>query len=118
MRLGLVIALAGCMHAGGAGGSGGFRVSYAEQPAKVGRHYQVKPSADCTHDDGSEARWATTGATVTSGELPPGVAIEDGALNGTPTKPGTYRAQITVTGVTCASKPMPDQHVDVTITVR
>ena len=91
---------------------------YPDQPAKVGKHYQVKPSADCTHEDGSEARWATTGASVESGELPPGVSIEDGALNGTPTKPGTYHARLAVTGVTCASKPQPDQHVDVTVTVR
>lgn len=119
MRWIAFVVVAACTPAGGGGaGSGGFRVFYPDQPAKVGKHFQVKPAADCKHDDGSDARWATGGANVESGDLPPGVGIEDGALNGTPSKPGTYHAKIAVTNVTCASKPMPDQHVDVTITVR
>ncbi len=108
--------LVACTPAGGAGG--GFRVFYPDSPAKVGKHYQVKPSADCKRDDGSDARWTTGGASVESGALPPGLELEDGAINGAPTKAGTYNARIAVTGVTCGGKTLPDQHVDVSITVR
>jgi hypothetical protein len=118
-----VIALAACTPAatgggGSSGGGGGFRVFYPDAKAKIGKHYQVKPAAECKRDDGSDARWTSGAARVESGALPPGVEIEDGALNGAPTKAGTYNARIAVTGVTCAGKAMDDQHVDVTITVR
>lgn len=91
---------------------------YPDSPAKVGKHYQVKPEADCKRDDGSDARWTSGGVNVESGALPPGLEIEDGAINGAPTKAGSYRARIAVSGVTCAGKPLPDQHVDVSITVK
>ena len=96
-----------------------FQVSYpnaAAARAKVGKPFYAKPEARCVYDNGREARWAITGAHVVSGELPPGVAIEDGALTGTPTKPGTYSARVQLSGVTCAGKPYPDQTADVTIT--
>jgi hypothetical protein len=112
------VIVAACTPAGGAAGSGGFRVFYPESPAKVGKHYQVKPSAECKRDDGSDARWTTGGASVESGALPPGLELEDGAINGSPTKPGTYSARVAVSGVTCAGKALPDQHVDVSITVK
>ena len=102
-----------------AGGTAAFAVSYPDAAAarvKVGARFYAKPSARCTHDDGSDARWAITGAHVVSGELPPGIAIEDGALTGTPSKAGDYTAQLAVTGVTCAGKPAADQTVDVHIT--
>ena len=116
----LVIALVACTPAGsgGAGGSGGFRVFYPEAPAKVGKHFQVKPAADCKRDDGNDARWTSAGASIESGALPPGLELEDGAINGAPTKPGSYSARIAVTGVTCAGKAVDDQHVDVSITVK
>jgi len=124
MKRWLVVMLAACTHASGAGGGpggdtgGGFRVFYPDTSAKVGKHFQAKPSADCKRDDGTDARWAATGARVASGELPPGLVIEDAAIGGVATKAGTYSAKITVTGVTCAGKPQPDQTVDVTIAVK
>ena len=111
-------ALAACAHGAAGGGSGGFRVFYPEQQARVHQHFEVRPAATCNYDDGREARWATTGAQVESGALPPGLAIEDGAINGVPAKAGTYHAQIAFAGVTCAGKQQPDQHVDVTLVVR
>jgi hypothetical protein len=121
----VIAALAACAHTGagggsggGGGGDGGFRVFYPDTKAKVGKHFQAKPSAECKREDGTDARWSSTGARVESGELAPGLVIEDAAIGGIATKPGTYSAKITVTGVTCAGKPQPDQTVDVTITVR
>jgi len=112
-----LIVLAACASAGSPD-AGGFRVFYPDQAAKVGKHFQVKPAANCKYDDGRDGRWATTGARVDSGDLPPGISIEDGALNGVPSKAGSYSAHITFAGVTCAGKQQGDQHVDVTLTVR
>ncbi|HTR55709.1 MAG TPA: hypothetical protein VMJ10_33765 [Kofleriaceae bacterium] len=109
--------LAACAHAGAADGNG-FGVAFPEQSAHVGKHFQVQPTATCRYEDGRDARWATTGARVESGQLPPGIAIEDGALNGVPTRPGTFHAQLVFAGVTCAGKQLGDQHVAVTVTVR
>lgn len=95
-----------------------FQVQYPAAPARLGKHFQVKPSATCRYDDGRDARWAITGARVDAGELPPGLVIEDGAIGGVPTKPGTYSAKIALTGVSCAGKALPDQVVDVTISAR
>jgi hypothetical protein len=112
-----------CACAGARGGSSAdarFAVSYPDQPyaAKTGKRFYAQARARCTHDDGRDARWTMTGARVASGALPPGVALEEGALTGTPTAAGTYRATITVAGNTCAGKAQPDQQLDVTITVR
>ena len=86
--------------------------------AKKGKRMQSKPAAACTYEDGREARWANTGASVEQGALAPGLVLEDGAIGGLPTEAGTFNATIKFGGVTCAGKPMGDQHVPVTITVR
>ena len=112
------IALAACAHAGPGSGSAGFRVFYPEQTARAGQHVELKPAADCNYDSGREARWTTTGAHVSTGALPPGVAIVDGALSGVPKQAGTFTATIVFEGVTCAGKPQPDQQVDVHVVVR
>jgi hypothetical protein len=99
---------------------GAFAVTYPDAAAlrmKIGGHVYAKPSARCTRDDGSEARWAISGAHVVSGGLPPGVTIEDGTITGAPTQAGEFGAQLAITGVTCASKSYADQTVDVRITV-
>jgi hypothetical protein len=113
MRIAWVVLFAACAHAGGSG----FRVFYATDTALAKTHYQVRPSADCKYEDGRDARWSVTGARVESGELPPGLALEDAAINGTPTTGGTFTAHLVLTGVECAGKELPDQHVDVKITV-
>ena len=111
--------LAACAHpGGGASGGGGFRVVYPDTQTKVGKHFQAKPSAECKYDNGNDARWAASGAKVASGDLPPGLTIEDAAIAGIPTKAGSYHVKLTVSGVTCAGKTLPDQDVDVAITVR
>jgi hypothetical protein len=117
--VGLGLVLFAC--AGASSGSAGFSIAYPEASdahTKVGKHFYAKPSAHCVHDNGLDARWATTGAHVVSGELPPGIAIEDGALTGTPTKAGQFSARIELAEVTCAGKPYPNQTVDVKISVR
>ncbi len=116
MRWILFVALASCGH-GAAASSGGFRVFYPNDTAMLHTHFQLKPSATCTYDDGREARWETTGARIESGKLPPGLDLEDAAINGTATATGTFHARVLLSGVTCAGKAQPDQHVDVTITV-
>ena len=55
---------------------------------------------------------------MTTGELPPGLAIEDGAITGTPKTPGSYHVQITFSGVTCAGKEIADPTIDVAIQIR
>jgi hypothetical protein len=111
--------VAGCAASAG-GGAATFRVDYpdaASAHTKVGAHVYAKPSARCVRDDGSEGRWAITGAHVVSGELPAGVKIEDGAITGKPTAAGDHHATIVLDGVTCNGKPYADQRVDVHITV-
>ena len=109
--------LVACTHAGAADPNA-FGVTFPDQGARVGKHFQIQPAATCHYEDGRDARWTTTGARVASGELPPGVAIEDGALNGVPTKAGAFHAQIVFAGVTCAGKQLGDQRVEITVTVR
>jgi len=116
-----IVLVAGCATAGRAGG-GGFRVFYPDAGtrgirAKVGARVQAKPAADCRNVEGIEARWSNTGAQVVGGELPPGLAIEDGAIAGAPTTAGTWRVTVKFTGVTCAAAPVADQTVDVAISV-
>ena len=55
---------------------------------------------------------------MTSGELPPGMHLEDGVIGGVPTQAGTFTAHIELTGVVCAGKPRDGQAVDVSITVK
>ena len=122
--LGLLAGLAGCPHRGsGAGGGGpeGFAITYpdaAHATAKTGSHFYAKPEGRCNYDDGREARWTMTSTHVVSGELPPGLTIEDGVIGGVPTKAGTYEARIELRGVMCAGKPYDGQTVDIAITVK
>jgi hypothetical protein len=109
-----LLLVAACAHTAS---PGGFRVSYPNDTALLHQHFQVKPQADCKRDDGSDARWAAAGARVDSGKLPPGLTIEDGAINGAPTATGSFKARVVLTGVTCAGKPIADTPVDVTINV-
>lgn len=124
-RLVLLLVLAACPPPKSGGMTGGFRVFYPDAESsprglviKVGARMQAKPAAqECKGADGGEGRWATTGARVTTGELPPGLVIEDGAIAGVPTTPGTYKATIRFSGVTCASTPTDDKLVHITIIV-
>ena len=125
MRISIACLLVACAHTGTTGGGGdtgggggGFRVFFHDSKAKVGKHFQAKPAAECRYDNGNDARWVIAGAKVESGTLPPGLAIEDGAINGVPTQAGTYSAKIEFSGVTCAGKQVDDQHVDITLTVK
>jgi hypothetical protein len=117
----IIAALVACGPRGGGGSdTATFHVAYPDATTartKVGARFYAKPAARCVREDGSDARWAIVGAHVTSGELPPGITIEDGALTGTPTKAGEYAATVSIGGVTCAGKPYPDQVADVHITV-
>jgi len=113
----MVLAAAACAHAGG-GGSAGFSIAYpGAGPGKVGKKYYAPATGECHYDNGRDARWAITGARVTSGELPAGLTLEDGAITGTPKEAGSYHAQITLSGVTCAGKELADQTVDVAISI-
>lgn len=113
-----LLVMAACAHAGG-GGSAAFSIAYPDAGAgKVGKKYYAKAVGQCHYDNGRDARWALTGAHVASGELPAGLTLEDGAITGTPKQAGSYHAQITLSGVTCGGKELPDQTVDVTIDVR
>jgi hypothetical protein len=116
----LAIALVACGAHANAPTTGGFRVFYpsAEAPLKVRARMQIKPAADCHYDDGRDGKWANTGAKVVAGELPPGLALEDGAIAGAPTQVGTWHVTIGFTGVTCAGQTQPDQRVDVDLVVR
>jgi hypothetical protein len=117
----LVIGCGGARATGGtAAESGGFRIAYPDAAiaGKTGKRFYAKPTTQCTYDNGRDAHWAITGAHIETGELPPGVTIEDGAITGTPTKTGEFNARILVTGISCAGKSYPDEHVDVKLVVR
>lgn len=110
---------------GGAGGGGdaSFTITYPDAPpegraTKVGKRFYAKPAARCLYDNGNEARWTIGGARVTSGELPPGLTLEDGQIGGVPTTPGTYRFHIEFSNVMCAGTPYEGQGVDGQITVK
>jgi hypothetical protein len=113
----ILVVVAACAHA--SSGPAGFSIAYPDATtAKLGKKLYAQPAGQCRYENGRDARWAITGARVTSGALPPGVSIEDGALTGTPTKAGDYHAQVAFTGVTCAGKDLADQTIDVAIRVR
>src|SRR5678816_3962389 len=120
----LLIVCAGCLHgAAGGGGEGDatFSVTYpdaAGATAKVGKRFYAKPNARCLYENGREARWSMGGAKVASGELPPGLTLEDGVIGGVPTKAGSYQAHIALSNVLCAGKPYQDQGADVHIDVK
>ena len=86
--------------------------------AKSGKRFYAKPEGRCLYDNGREARWTIGGARVTTGELPPGLTLEDGVIGGVPTQAGTYRFHIEFSNVMCAGKPYEGQAVDVQITVK
>jgi hypothetical protein len=118
--------------AGGASGGGGggedegpttFSISYPDAPptgraVKSGKRFYAKPIARCVYENGREARWTIGGARVDSGELPPGLTLEDGVIGGVPTKPGTYSFKVAFSNVMCAGKPYEGQGADVQITVK
>lgn len=124
IRAALLLALLGaCPGPKSPGGDAAFRVFYPDAGAKglagkVGARMQAKPAATCTYPDGREARWVNTGASVEQGALPPGLVLEDGAIGGIPTEAGAFSLTIKFAGVTCAGKPMGDQHVSLALTVR
>ena len=108
--------------AGSAGGESTFSIRYPDAPpegtsAKVGKRFYAKPEGRCLYENGREARWTIGGARVTSGELPPGLTLEDGVIGGVPKQPGTYRFHIEFANVMCAGTPYDGQAVDVQITV-
>jgi hypothetical protein len=108
---------------GGAGGDATFSITYPDAPpsgawAKTGKRFYAKPEGRCLYDNGREARWTIGGARVASGELPPGLTLEDGVIGGVPTKPGTYTFHVEFSSVMCAGKSSVGQAVDVSITVK
>lgn len=124
----LVVCVA-CARGTGAGGGGGgegeatFSITYPDAPpqgavAKTGKRFYAKPVGRCLYENGHEARWTIGGARVTSGELPPGLTIEDGQIGGVPTKTGTYQFHIEFSNVMCAGKAYEGQAVDGQITVK
>jgi Putative Ig domain len=94
-------------------------VSYPDAAsARVGHAFHAAPAARCEYGDGRPSEWATTGAAVAAGSLPPGIKLDEGALTGTPTQAGTYEATIEFHGVACGGKPFPDQRATVHLIVR
>jgi hypothetical protein len=116
--------LAACPGPGGAsrGDTATFRVFYPDAPAggfqaKVGKRFQIKPVAQCVYDNGRDGKWSMTGARVDAGKLPPGLALEDGAIGGLPTEAGEWALTIRFAGASCAGKSHDAPAVDVKIVV-
>jgi|SRR6185436_1177481 len=121
-----LIAIAAACAGRGAGPQGdspaSFRVFYPDAPAggfkaKVGKRFNVKPVAQCTYDNGHDARWSITGARVASGSLPPGLSIEDGAIGGVPAEAGEWTLTVKFAGASCAGKAHEALTIDVKIVV-
>jgi hypothetical protein len=94
-------------------------VSYPDLAvAQVGKTFHAAPAARCEYGDGRPSEWATTGAQIETGALPPGLSLDDGAIVGTPKTAGDYRATIVFHGVACGGKPFADQRATVHLTVR
>jgi hypothetical protein len=94
-------------------------VSYPDATAgRVGVRFSASPAARCEYGDGRASQWATTGAHVTAGALPPGLSLEEGTIVGKPTAAGDYHATIVFHGVVCGGKPFPDQQTDVHLVVK
>src|SRR5262245_40856426 len=111
------------MGAGGGGGDASFSIAYPDAPAtgvsaKTGKRYYAKPEGRCLYENGREARWTMGGARVASGELPPGLTLEDGVIGGMPSKAGSYQAHIELSNVMCAGKAYQGQGADVHIDVK
>jgi hypothetical protein len=127
-RIWVLVLCAACARGTGAGGtngggSGGFAITYPDAPPtgraiKVGKRFYAKAVGSCTYDNGREAHWSIGGAKVMSGELPPGLTLEDGQIGGVPTTPGSYQFHIELTNVMCAGTSDPDQAADVQLTVK
>lgn len=86
--------------------------------AKLGKRFYAKPIAHCRYQNGHDARWTMGGAKVVSGELPPGLTLEDGVVGGVPNKAGEYQARIELSNVECAGKPYTGQGADIHISVK
>jgi hypothetical protein len=120
-RAALVIAIAACAGPRAAGPNELVvrGVTYPDATtAKVGARFSASPAARCEYGDGRTSQWATTGARITAGALPPGLSLDEGAIVGKPTTPGDYHATIVFHGVVCGGKPFPDQQADVHLVVR
>jgi hypothetical protein len=118
--------LGACAHRGqDAGGMGtpGWSIRYPDaeatsKAAHVGKRFYAKPAGACFYENGHEARWTSGGVRVASGELPPGLTLEDGVIGGVPKSAGTFNAKIEFSDVNCAGKSLDTQSVDVVITVK
>jgi hypothetical protein len=125
-RIWVLLVCASCAH-GAAGGAGGgdatFSITYPDAPptgvtATRGKRFYAKPVGSCQYANGHEARWTIGGARVASGELPPGLTLEDGQIGGVPTQAGAYTFHIEFSNVMCAGKPYAGEAVDGQITVK
>jgi hypothetical protein len=88
---------------------------------RVGHAYDgiwIAKVGSCRIEDGTESKWTIADMHVASGELPPGLMLEDGSLSGSPTTAGTYKADLVFTGIRCAGRPIHDYRVELTINVR
>jgi hypothetical protein len=121
MRSLWVVVVMGCAARTTPTQSAGFAVSYPDAQrvtVKQGARFYAKPEARCTYEDtGREARWTISGARLASGELPPGLTLEDGVIGGVPKQAGNFHAKIEFATVTCAGKTLEGQTVDVDISV-
>jgi hypothetical protein len=121
VKAGLIALLLGC-GAKTSASDATFRVFYPDAPAAgfpavVGKRFAIKPVGQCSYPDGRDARWAMTAARVDTGELPPGLTIEDGTIAGTPKQAGSWTMSVRFAGITCGGKSIEPQLVGVTIAV-
>jgi hypothetical protein len=72
-------------------------VHYDLPKAVVGAHFHSTVTGTCKGASWTPSRFAQ----VTSGTLPPGLQLSDGAIDGVPTQAGTYDAVISVLADVC-----------------
>ena len=63
-------------------------------------------------------KWKANYPTLAGGSLPPGLRLRGFRIEGTPQRPGTWRATLKFTKIDCGGKRHPDENVDVHFNIR
>ena len=93
---------------------GPLKIYYSVPWGRVGHHMTVgAPRASKCR-----VEWKARHPTLAGGSLPPGLRLRGFRIEGTPQRPGTWRATLKFTKIDCGDKRHPDENVDVHFNIR